>query len=406
MRILITNTGPWGTGSFTVTIALFHHLKALGHQVHLFFPDSNLPSKEQSYFSSHKEWFTIWQYPLTNEHIALQSFPLIIPDPHPRSTCNRTYKDLSDEELKFYFFELEKQLKKVIEIFQPDVIESQHIWTFEHVLSKFHIPYFCTAHHSDQMGFLYDDRMRNIILKSIHKLEKVFAISRFVKQEVQDLYHLPEEKVLYIPNGFDQKTFYPFKVNREEILKELNLTFDKDVILVSFAGKISKTKGIDILLKANKMIPKSKKIHFLILGAGNIDKLLGNEDLNAFCFHQMHFLGHQSAKRLAEIHNICDFSVLPSRSEGFGIACLEAMGCGLPIITTNSGGQTEYVVGKIIPKENPVALAEAVIQYANLSEKEKSKLQHRSIETAKKYSWESIAKQRIEHYMAALKKPA
>lgn len=402
MRILITNTGPWGTGSFTVASAILDEFKKMGHDVHLFFPDSGLASEDFHHYYDDKKQYTIWRFPLSNEHVILQSFPLMIPDPHPRSTEHRTFKSLSEHELKCYFENLKKELTEVIDKFKPDVVECQHIWSMDHIIDEIGLPYFCTAHHSDQMGYLYDERMRPMIDLSAHHAKKIFAISRFVEDNVCNLYKLPKEKVCFIPNGFDKILFKPKKTDRQKLLNEYSIDANDDATLVSFAGKLSKTKGIDTLLQANQMIPKKENIHFLIMGCGDIQKAIEGVDPNTLAFHNVHFIGHVTSKRLSEIHNICNYSVLPSRSEGFGIACLEAMGTGLPVITTKSGGQVEYVVGKVVEKENPKALCEALLEFAHLDESEKIVLRELSIRRANEYSWESVAKMRIDEYLKVL----
>ncbi|GAB4187269.1 MAG: hypothetical protein Tsb0015_05760 [Simkaniaceae bacterium] len=396
MRILITNTGPWGTGSFTVAKAIMEEFLEMGHEVVLFFPDEKFPSKELDYYYSRKDIFKIWKFPLQKNGICLTSFPLIIPDPHPRNSVGRTFLQLSKEELEFYFNEFRTAISKVIEDFQPDVIECQHIWAFDHIIQEFQIPFACAAHHSDQLGFLYDERMRPYVLESSQKAKYIFAVSNFVKKEVLSLYKLPKERVVTLPNGYDKKTFHPMHMKREEVLKELDLEIPKEAKIVSFCGKISKTKGIDILLLANKLLDPAKQIHFLIFGAGDIHTALDAD--KEYSFKNVHFLGHQPSEILAKVHNIANCSVMPSRSEGFGIASLEAMGCGTPVIVTHCGGPEKFAVGKVIEKENPRQLAEAIEELCFLPDKEMGELKEKALEKSYEYSWHKISKQRLRYY--------
>ena len=402
MKILITNTGPWGTGSFTVAKAITEEFLKLGHQVKLFFPDAKVPCSESDHYYNNPDTYEIWQFPLKHKDFSLDSFPLIIPDPHPRNAKGKTLLELSKKESDFYFQEFEKKITKVLEDFQPDIIECQHIWAFDQIIKKFNYPFICVAHHSDQLGFKYHKTIRPKVIESAKQAQFIFAISDYVKKEVVSLYNVPDDKVIVIKNGFDKEVFYPKKLNREKVLQDLQLSIPPDATIVSFAGKISLTKGIDLLLKANKLISKDKNIHFLVLGAGDIDDLLSEEEKKECCFKHMHFLGHRSAKTLAEIHNICDYSVLPSRSEGFGIACLESMACGLPVIATKIGGLEELAVGKIIPSESSQKLAEAVIEFSIMPKEELKKLSEKALSKAKEYSWKRIAKQRLNYYKKVL----
>jgi hypothetical protein len=62
--------------------------------------------------------------------------------------------------LQLYFEEGQRELKRVIDSFRPDIIECQHIWTIPYMVRTLGHPYLLTAHHSDQMGYRYDRRMQ------------------------------------------------------------------------------------------------------------------------------------------------------------------------------------------------------------------------------------------------------
>jgi len=404
MKILITNTGPWGTGSFTVAHAVLQELVCLGHEVKLFFPDTGIPSKDLDYYYQNKDWFEIWKFPISDGTTYLESFPLIIPDPHPRSGETKTYKELTDKERMLFYQAAEKNLHPLLESFKPDIVECQHIWSLDAIVHEAGYPYICTAHHSDQMGFLYDKSMQSRCLDAAKNAKAIIAVSNFVKKEVLQLYGVPDNKVHVLTNGYNKTIFQPMDVNKEAALKMLDVPYKKDAYYVSFAGKLSKTKGIDILLLANKLLPKEENIHFLVLGAGDLSKALDQEKLTEYCYDRVHFLGHQTQPALAEIHNLSDLSILPSRSEGFGIACLEAMGCGVPVVVTRSGGMTDFAKGRIIPIENPKALADAVLEIKNLHQEEYRSLCFDALHTAQSFSWAEIAKKRVELYQDCLKK--
>src|SRR5690606_7439426 len=139
-----------------------------------------------------------------------------------------------------------------------------------------------------------------------------------------------------------------------------------DATIISFPGKVSKLKGIDLLLQANSHLPKNKNVHFIIFGSGNVDSVLTEKDKETCSFDNVHFLGHQPQEILGQVFNISKFCLLPSRSEGFGIAILEAMACGLPVIATNVEGISEFAVGELVPP-NSKAIAGAILNCLNLS---------------------------------------
>ncbi|UCC39258.1 MAG: glycosyltransferase family 4 protein [Candidatus Aminicenantes bacterium] len=398
MRVLITNTGPWGTGSGTVADGVLQELRRRGHKVMAFFPDSGLPGPGYSRYYGHPNLYRIVPFPARYKGVYLYTFPLIIPDPNPRNYPKAwTFKHLSPAERTAYFGYMRKALKKAVGEFSPDVIECQHIWALDHLIGSLGFGYISVAHHSDQMGFRYDRNMRSIARKSARNAHYIISISDYVRQEVIALYGVQPDKVITITNGYNQKVFYPFEVDRRKILSKLGITQRKDLPVITFTGKISRTKGIDILLQANHIIQKKGKALILILGSGGLEQFNKGEQ-KRFCLENTFFLGQRSHRDLALLHNLARLSVLPSRSEGFGIGALEAMGCAVPIVATRVGGLPSFVVGELVESEKPTSLAEAILKLLQLPKKSYTELCQQALVTAKKYSWDSIVKKRFPYY--------
>lgn len=398
MRILITNTGPWGTGSGTVADGIMQELKKRGHEVMAFFPDSGLPGPGYNKYYGHSNLYCIVSFPITYKGVPLYTFPLIIPDPNPRNyKAAWTFKDLSEVELTAYFAYIREKLTKVLDKFRPDVIECQHIWAFDHIVGDLGYNYISVAHHSDQLGFLYDPRMRSIAHRAAKKATYIIAISDYVRREVIELYDISRDKVITITNGYDQTIFYPFSVDRKQIYSELGLTGQEDLPVVTFCGKISRRKGIDVLLQANRIIQKKSKSFLWLAGCGDLESF-SKEEQRKFCLENILLLGHLDPQVLSRLHNISRLSVVPSRSEGFGIAALEAMGCALPLVASKVGGLDSFVVGELVKPEDPVALAEAILKLMQLPEKNYRKLCGQALETARPYSWATLVDKRMPYY--------
>ena len=399
MRILFTNTGPWGTGSATVVDAISLEMMRQGHEVKIIFPDCHFESMDMDKYYGRPEVYHIWEFPIKRGDIELYTFPLIIPDPHPRNYRHAwTFKDMTEKQLGLYMSELKRQIRSIIEDFQPDIIECQHIWAMDHVIMELGYTYVSAAHHSDQMGFLRDQRMQAYAIRAAQSAEYILAVSDFVRDEVLELYPVGPKKVLSTGNGYNQETFYPRKVNRGKLLADFQLNIPEHAPIVTFAGKISKTKGVDILLLANRIIQQHQEVHLLLFGAGELEDVLDEDKLGLYCLDNVHVMGHQLFDTLAQFHSAARLSVLPSRSEGFGIAALEAMGCGTPLVVTRTGGPDKFAVGKVVDKENPEQLANAVLDILSLPNDEHSTLCQAAYRKAHEFSWESIVEQRLELY--------
>ena len=124
-------------------------------------------------------------------------------------------------------------------------------------------------------------------------------------------------------------------------------------------------KGIDILLQAiSKLGTRVQDLYFAIAGNGPDEQVLKQRARDLRIEHRVVFLGEIRSKDIPALVKNCEFFVLPSRSEPFGIVLLEAMTFGKAIIATNVGGIPEFVVegfnGLLAPSEDSTALAEKI----------------------------------------------
>ena len=181
------------------------------------------------------------------------------------------------------------------------------------------------------------------------KTDKFIARSERAKQALicEDI---PEEKISVIGHGVDMDVFKPREKN-QELLKKHNIAGDRLIILS--VGHLLWTKGIFSIVNAAKLLsshPEWLKLNplFLIIGEGNDRgelerriKLYGLES-------QFLLLGRKPYHELPAYHNLADIFTLPSIStkfilEQFGIALIESMASGNPVISTHCGAIDEVV---------------------------------------------------------------
>jgi glycosyltransferase involved in cell wall biosynthesis len=137
-------------------------------------------------------------------------------------------------------------------------------------------------------------------------------------------------------------------------------------LLITTIGNIRRVKGHDILIKAAaSIVPRFPKVSFTIAGdVLETDYYLELQtlvrDLNLS--DHFHFVG--GITNLGEHLSRADIFVLPSRSEGFSNAIVEAMAAALPVVATRVGGNAEAVedgvTGILVPSEDPAALSAAI----------------------------------------------
>ena len=170
--------------------------------------------------------------------------------------------------------------------------------------------------------------------------------------------------------------------------------------LVLYVGRFGRYKGLDHLLRAMSLM--EDQYHLVLVGDGpeknSLSSLISELNLN----NRVAILPHVEYSKLPEIYRSADVFVLPStdRGEAFGLVALEAMACGVPVITTQLGTGTTFhnqhgITGYHVPPRDEKALAIAIIQCVreNLKEKNSRLIRQRAEEfSIDKFrnSWEEL----------------
>lgn len=350
MKILLINHFPLtGSGSGVYNANIANSLIRKGHEVKIIVPENT-------------EVFDDMIHPVyfTGEKEISGSLPFNFPcfTTHPRST--QTFYELTKSQFDMYKNAFLSAIEEEIFKFKPDVIHASHIWILADLAASFDIPLVITAHGTDLIGYRKGAEFRTLANRAVAKAYKIVTISEDNEKLVLETFKGIEDKTLLMKNGYDPNVFYPEEYDKNEVLKELGINKKYNKV-VSFAGKFTKFKGIDLLLKAAKIYQRDDAIT-LICGNGELFKemnLLAKElDLK-----NVVFLGNQPHDVLRKIYNIADVSLIPSRNEAFGLVVIEAMACGAPVIGTNQGGIPEIItpeVGMVFEPENYQELAEKI----------------------------------------------
>lgn len=217
------------------------------------------------------------------------------------------------------------------------------------------------TYHSDIVrqkaaGALYSPLLRLILRRAAG-----IAVSSPAYVESSAFLRRVRDKCRLIHLGIDFDRFADTEPVRKAALKLRNSLPDRPLLL--FIGRMRHYKGVDILVRAMHNVDA----HLLIVGAGPslaaLQELTRAEGLAA----RITFLGECSDRQSLAARYASDLFVLPSinRAEAFGIVQLEAMACGLPVISTELGTGTSYVnrqgeTGLVVPPAAPDALASAI----------------------------------------------
>lgn len=181
------------------------------------------------------------------------------------------------------------------------------------------------------------------------------------------------EQIVAVPGvGVDVERFAPDataagRLARHRLREELGAT--PDDVVVTFVGRLVGEKGLDDLAAAFGAIAAERRVVLWLVGGvldterdrnapARIAGLLAERGFG----HRVHFLGRRDD--VPGILRASDVFVLPSHREGLPVSLLEAMACGLPVVTTDIRGCREVVThgisGLLVPAHDPAALAAAL----------------------------------------------
>jgi len=394
IRVLLVNHFPLeGSGSGIYTQNVARELTKKGHEALVITPAHD----EQSGYPF--KVITILFSPENTPKGDSGRLPFNFPcfTTHPLSTT--TFADRSYDQRLDYVDAYRRTTIKAVMEWKPDIIHAQHLWVTAYVAHDTSVPYVVTAHGTDLMGMRKYKPWQDIALEGSSHASAIIAISKQVTEDAISLYHISPERIRLIMNGFDESIFHVMPVKRSQILAEHDIYDDFDTV-ISFVGKLTEFKGVDVLLDAAAIYEKSlPRVLTLIIGDGELREVL-KAQTKKLGLKGIYFMGHQSQMDVAKIFNIADISIVPSRVEPFGLVALEAMACGTSVVTTNEGGLPDFVnehVGVLVEVDNAQALAAAIISEISLGAK-KHKGPYAANYALKHFSWGEKVDQMIELY--------
>jgi glycosyltransferase involved in cell wall biosynthesis len=210
-----------------------------------------------------------------------------------------------------------------------------------------------------------------------------------------------KEKVIVIPNGVNMNEF-KVKYSKEECRNKLNLPIDEYIVL--FFGYLSPYKSPDILIKAlSRILKYIPSVLLVFAGSGVMMDELKKLSADLGVDENVKFVGFIGKDQRSLYYKSADIFCLPStmKTESFGIANLEAMSSGIPIVASNFGGIPDVVKddenGLLIPPNDIDALVHAIIYLLKNNEiREKMGLDGKN--KASDYTWKNITKMTDEIY--------
>ena len=198
------------------------------------------------------------------------------------------------------------------------------------------IPFITTLHGTDITLVGKDPSFEPVINFSINKSNMVTAVSESLKKDTNELFEV-KNNIKVIPNFI---CIDDYKLENNDFYKKRFAPNNEKIIC--HISNFRKVKRIKDVLLSFEIISKEIDVKLILVGDGPERSALEKISRESNYRNNIYFLG--SLKSTKEVLNISDLFFLPSSTESFGLSALEAMACGVPVISTKTGGIPEVVI--------------------------------------------------------------
>ena len=187
---------------------------------------------------------------------------------------------------------------------------------------------------SDRSALRLNERIYAIERLGMMEADHVIAVSHYTERKIIEQYGIPPGKITVVHNA----------VSREEAPASRRVKKDKSKKYVLFLGRITSQKGPEYFLKAARLVyERDPSVHFVIAGTGDLVHAMEEETVRLGMENHVHFAGFVSGNDVEKTYVMSDLYVMPSVSEPFGIAALEALTYDVPVIVSSQSGVREVI---------------------------------------------------------------
>lgn len=242
-----------------------------------------------------------------------------------------------------------------------------------------------------------------ILRRIVESSDAVTVISSYTGQRVRE--YVPRVETVTIPFGA--------AATRKTARDARPARLPSDVFELLFVGRLVRRKGVDVLLRAAKILSADQRLRVRIVGGGpereSLEALAAELDLGGI----VSFEGVIDEKRIDAMFAACDVLVLPAivtesgDTEGLGVVLIEAMGYGKPVIASAAGGIVDIVsngdTGLLVAPGDPAELASAIRRAMDEPEEMEAIAQRGTAFAERAFGWDAIVGKLAEVYEAAVR---
>lgn len=286
-----------------------------------------------------------------------------------------------------------------------------HDWHPVNVLcrikAQFGIPFVLTFHSTEwgRNGNLHGDwwEAKEIAHREWlggYESSDIIATSKILKDEIQDIYKIPDHKLWQIPNGINVG-----KIKREidpgDVKRLYGIHPYQPVVL--FTGRMSYQKGPDLLVEAAARVLRKRNAQFVLIGDGDMRSHCEYQAQRLGIGNSCNFLGYAPDDTVINWFNACDLVCVPSRNEPFGIVVLEAWDAKKPVVASDAVALVDNFRTGIVAHKEPSSIAWG-LNYV-LEGLGRNRMGEKGYNLLKQqYNWKTIADKTLEVYEKVIEK--
>lgn len=226
--------------------------------------------------------------------------------------------------------------------------------------------------------------LETVAMPILYRKTKFITISDSSRTEMVR-YGFREDNIRVIYPGVDSEKYRP-----------TTSSYRPSTFNIVFLGRLKKYKGIDVLVKAMKLVVKEiPEVRLIVVGRGDRGEELKNLVRTLHLENNIEFYGFVSENKKIEILQMANVAICPSFKEGWGITVIEANACGVPVIASDVSGLRDSVVnrktGFLTPYGDSEGIAKKIILLSK-NRKLSDELSKNAIEWSRRFSWDESSK--------------
>jgi glycosyltransferase involved in cell wall biosynthesis len=245
----------------------------------------------------------------------------------------------------------------------------------------------------------YKGMVRFLLPSALRRLDRIIAVSGWVKQELMDIIGIKESKIEVVPNGIDTQAFYHRPRGEESVVLIQPFSFRRPYVLYASRIEHPIKNHVKLIEAFGIFKERTKHPHRLVLaGADSREADIVKTAAIASPYRKdIFFTGHFPVTSLPELYSGADIVVIPSKYEGFGMGVIEAMASGVAVACARAASLPEAAghAALYFDPESAEDMADRMITLTTNRDISRE-CRRLGLEQVKKFSWDDCANRTLE----------